>query len=209
MLLVILYRTGLGIAPFGFLGIDVFFVISGYLITDIMTGGCAAATSVSKISIFVGCVGCFRRVRYPVADPDRQYGRADRQRLAEFRAATLRCPRLRSQRRAVAAGQLFQERHRARAVAAHVVAGSRGTILHRAPSGAAHPAATVACVAIVTIGSLGTYVWLYPHSPGAAFYFLPTRAWEIGIGAAYRLAGGVSDRRRPAAGRVADRPRCH
>ena len=32
--------------------------------------------------------------------------------------------------------------------------------------------------------SLAAYLFLYPRSPGVAFYLLPTRAWEIGIGAA-------------------------
>lgn len=33
-----------------------------------------------------------------------------------------------------------------------------------------------------TAASLAAYCWLYPRSPGVAFYLLPTRAWEIGIG---------------------------
>lgn len=39
-------------------------------------------------------------------------------------------------------------------------------------------------IAILTasVASLSAYCWLYPRSPGVAFYLLPTRAWEIGIG---------------------------
>ena len=37
-------------------------------------------------------------------------------------------------------------------------------------------------VAAVTVGSLALYLVFYPRSPGAAFYLLPTRAWELGIG---------------------------
>ena len=37
-------------------------------------------------------------------------------------------------------------------------------------------------VVAVTVASLAAYGYLYPRSPGAAFYLLPTRAWEIGIG---------------------------
>ena len=33
-----------------------------------------------------------------------------------------------------------------------------------------------------TAASLVAYCWMYPRSPGVAFYLLPTRAWEIGIG---------------------------
>lgn len=40
----------------------------------------------------------------------------------------------------------------------------------------------VAGVAAVTLGSLALYLVLYPRSPGAAFYLLPTRAWELGLG---------------------------
>lgn len=35
---------------------------------------------------------------------------------------------------------------------------------------------------IVTLASLALYLTIYPRSPGAAFYLLPTRAWELGIG---------------------------
>lgn len=37
-------------------------------------------------------------------------------------------------------------------------------------------------VAAATLGSLALYLALYPRSPGAAFYLLPTRAWELGLG---------------------------
>jgi peptidoglycan/LPS O-acetylase OafA/YrhL len=39
-----------------------------------------------------------------------------------------------------------------------------------------------AAILTATIASLAAYCWVYPRSPGAAFYLLPTRAWEIGIG---------------------------
>jgi len=39
-----------------------------------------------------------------------------------------------------------------------------------------------AAILTATIASLAAYCWLYPRSPGVAFYLLPTRAWEIGIG---------------------------
>jgi peptidoglycan/LPS O-acetylase OafA/YrhL len=37
-------------------------------------------------------------------------------------------------------------------------------------------------VAAVTLASLALYLVLYPRSPGAVFYLLPTRAWELGLG---------------------------
>lgn len=37
-------------------------------------------------------------------------------------------------------------------------------------------------VAAASLVSLVLYLWLYPRSPGAAFYLLPTRAWELGLG---------------------------
>lgn len=44
--------------------------------------------------------------------------------------------------------------------------------------------------ACLTIASLAGYLWLYPQSPGAAFYLLPTRAWEIGFGTLAALLTG-------------------
>lgn len=37
-------------------------------------------------------------------------------------------------------------------------------------------------VAVITLASLALYLVLYPRSPGATFYLLPTRAWELGLG---------------------------
>lgn len=39
-----------------------------------------------------------------------------------------------------------------------------------------------AIVAILTACSFALWLWLTPRSPSAAFYFLPTRAWELGLG---------------------------
>jgi peptidoglycan/LPS O-acetylase OafA/YrhL len=38
-------------------------------------------------------------------------------------------------------------------------------------------------VALLTIVSLAGCLWLLSRSPSAVFYFLPTRAWELGLGA--------------------------
>jgi len=37
-------------------------------------------------------------------------------------------------------------------------------------------------VAAGSLVSLALYLWPYPRSPGAAFYLLPARAWELGLG---------------------------
>ena len=49
----------------------------------------------------------------------------------------------------------------------------------------------MAAILVGTFASLAAYAWFYPRSPGATFYLLPTRAWEIGLGA---LGARLNDR---------------
>lgn len=43
-------------------------------------------------------------------------------------------------------------------------------------------------VAVSTVLSFGLCVWLGPTMPGATFYLFPTRAWELGVGSLLALA---------------------
>jgi len=53
-------------------------------------------------------------------------------------------------------------------------------------------------IATATVASLAAYGWLYPRSPGVAFYLLPTRAWELGIGVLATFAAAAPRWRRGA-----------
>ena len=62
VLSVIFYHFGQTTFSGGFVGVDVFFVISGYLITNLIINEInqGLAVSISNGSIFAGCAGCFR-----------------------------------------------------------------------------------------------------------------------------------------------------
>lgn len=52
---------------------------------------------------------------------------------------------------------------------------------------------TVVIIGVVTLLSLALAIWTTPRMPAGSFYLLPTRAWELGFGAL--LALGVGPRR--------------
>ena len=62
VLAVFFYHVGIGWMPGGFLGVDVFFVISGYLITSLLLAEVRAAGRVNVLSSGCGARGgCCRR----------------------------------------------------------------------------------------------------------------------------------------------------
>ena len=62
VLLVVLYHAGLPFVPGGFVGVDVFFVISGYLITRLPMREVLAEGSIDLVNFFaVARDGYFRR----------------------------------------------------------------------------------------------------------------------------------------------------
>ena len=186
VLLVILYHTNLGLVPFGFLGVDIFFVISGYLITGIIARGLRAGTFGFEDFYL-------RRVRrlFPAAFVTLT--------LTLIGSVFLLTSSAWQNFAAQLYGALF--------FATNIVlwqqinyfksAAELEPLLHMWSLAVEEQYYLVlpvvlrfvpqrlwgAAIAAITLGSLGGYIWLYPHAPGAAFYLLPTRAWEIGIGA--------------------------
>lgn len=199
VLAVILYHAGLPVAPGGFLGVDVFFVISGFLI-----GGHVLRGLEERRFAF----GAFylRRIRrlIPAA-----YAMGL---LTVLAAAALLTADAHARFTAQALGSL--------AYATNIVLwrqinyfndqSDSEPLLHMWSLAVEEqfylllPLALwllpgrwrAAGVAAGSVISLALYLWLYPRSPGAAFYLLPTRAWELGLGvlAAMLAARGLGQK---------------
>ncbi|SFO48616.1 acyltransferase family protein [Sphingomonas sp. OK281] len=209
VLFVVLFHTGLGIAPSGFVGVDIFFVVSGYLITGNVVRERNAGTL--RIGRFYQ-----RRIRrlWPAA-------------FVTLLATTLAAALLLTP---TAQARFWQQLVGALTFSTNVALWRQINYFH--DSAALEPLLHFwslaveeqyylllpvtlllvphrwwpAMVAAVTLASLAAFLWLYPWSPGAAFYLLPTRAWELGIGSlvacmpvrgrvqrlAYRTAPGLA-----------------
>lgn len=188
---VILYHAGLGLAPGGFLGVDLFFVVSGYLIGGHVLRALADGS-------FGFAAFYLRRVR----------------RLAPAAYAVLLASVL-------AAWALMTGDGHARFTAQALGALTYATnvvlwrqinyfnnsavsepLLHMWSLGIEEQfylllplalwllprRARGGAVLLATATSLAAWLWLYPRSPGAAFYLLPCRAWELGLGVLTAIA---------------------
>lgn len=182
---VILFHSGLGVAPMGFLGVDVFFVVSGFLIGGIVMRQLGDGSFHFRDFYL-------RRVR----------------RLVPAAYTVLTATTLASICLLTPSGyaRFWPQLIGAIGFAGNVVLWRQ--INYFNPSAAVAPLLHMWSLAVEeqfylllplalrwiprrlwltavlfgTAASLAAYTALYPRSPGLAFYLLPTRAWEIGLG---------------------------
>jgi peptidoglycan/LPS O-acetylase OafA/YrhL len=197
--LIVLYHIGFAGLPGGYVGVDVFFVISGFLITGLLireldqTGTLSLrefyarrarrilpASFLVLLVTLVLCFVLFSPVGFWHAAPD-------------IAAAAAYIPNLLFARQVVdyfhparispvihywslGVEEQFYVIYPAFLLVAHRIAARRGP-------------RTAAYVVLATAVSLGLSVGLTPGHPTAAFYLLPTRAWELGAGAMLAFTG--------------------
>jgi len=190
---VILFHAGVRGFSGGFVGVDVFFVISGYLITGILARDIVGA-------------------RYSIAEFYRRRILRILPALAAMLLATtiavpvfLLPPDLPGYARALAATALFASNVE---FYLHTDYFNLGTmvqpLLHTwslaveeqwyivwplvlALAGRRGVAAMAGLALVVTAASFAFALWLLPRDSAAAFYLLPSRAWELGLGAVIAL----------------------
>lgn len=198
---VVLFHYGLAGCPGGFVGVDVFFVISGYLITAIARADLA-------------------RGRFTLG---RFYERRLRRIVPAFAAMLLACGAasffvflpedMRLLGRSVGSAALFGSN-----ILFHRVAGdyfnadnlTLQPLLHTwslaveaqfyllypllllALKG--RPGATAGAIAGIAAASFASSAWGTAHAPAATFYLLPSRAWELLAGSTLALALPARDR---------------
>jgi hypothetical protein len=130
----LLFHAGFPLFGGGFVGVDVFFVISGYLITSIILGDLEAGRSsllafyerrVRRIfpALFAMILVSLALGPYVLLPDD----------LMNLGQSAIRSGAVRVQRPVLARGRLFRHRGGAQAAAPYLVAGGRGAVLPRLP----------------------------------------------------------------------------
>ncbi len=185
VLIVVLFHSGLKIVPSGFLGVDIFFVVSGYLITgNVLRARDAGTLRLGRFYL--------RRIRrlWPAAFVTLMG--------TTVAAALLLTPTAQARFWPQLVGALTFSTNIAlwRQINYFHDSAALEPLLHFWSLAVEEqyylllPVSVVLLprrwwpwvVAAIAIASLAGFLWLYPLSPGAAFYLLPTRAWELGIG---------------------------
>jgi peptidoglycan/LPS O-acetylase OafA/YrhL len=189
VVLVVLFHAQLPVCAGGFVGVDVFFVISGYLITGIITGQIERGTFSllgfyeSRLRRIVPALAVMVGVVFLVC-----YGLG------------LYVDDFQSLRRSVRASLLFYSNVYFRHATGYFdVPAHSQVFLHTWTLGVEAqfyllhpllvafvyrrwPARLTAVLAVVAVASFAVCVWTVRRSPEAAFYLLPSRAWELLVG---------------------------
>lgn len=207
--IVILFHAGLGVLPSGYLGVDMFFVLSGYLITGIILRDRAAAR--------------FRFGRFYLRRARRLLPAAYAMLALTIVAAMLLLTRSFYAR-------FLDQLAGALTMSINMVLWRQINYFH--DSAIFEPLLHMWSLAVeeqfyllmpallmvlpsrrwavvlaaTTLASLTAYLLIYPRAPAAAFYLLPLRAWELGLGSVVATAlprrsrvRGWATRLRPAA----------
>lgn len=186
VLFVLLYHTRLFFTEAGFLGVDIFFVISGFLITGIIRRGLARgdftfgdfyARRARRIlpAAFVTVAACV--VVAPLfltAEVMRDFGQTAFASLAFVSNLSLW-----AQSDYFSSSSALQPLLHMWSLAIEEQFYLFLPLILWAFAARWH----LAMVAVLTIASLALCLWMTEIRPSAAFYLLPTRAWELGIGA--------------------------
>lgn len=199
VVLIVLYHVGLAGLPGGYVGVDVFFVISGFLITGLLvreldqTGTLSLrqfyarrarrilpASFLVLAATLVGCAIFFSPIGLWRAAPDIAASAAyvpnllfARQVVDYFHPARI-SPVIHYW--SLGIEEQFYVFYPAFLLVAHRIAARRGP-------------RTVAYVGLATVVSLALSVGVTSAHPTASFYLLPMRAWELGAGALLAFAG--------------------
>jgi peptidoglycan/LPS O-acetylase OafA/YrhL len=212
---VVLYHAHVGILRGGFTGVDVFFVISGYLITGLLWqelqgrgrisfagfyGRRARRLLPAAISVIVATAIAARYLMPPlVLSSVAKDGLASALYVANYRFASTGTNYLNPAGSVVSPFQhywsLGVEEQFYIVWPLLLLAGSlawryRGRYQHGSgtPNGQPSRPSAMAALAAVTVGSFFLSLWLTHANQPWAFFSLPTRAWELGLGGLLALA---------------------
>ncbi len=204
VLAVVLFHVGVGPITGGFVGVDVFFVISGYLITTLLVREHAKHGRISLLDFYA------RRIRrlfpalavvvlltviagYFVLLPVKEQPALARSvYMTAIYLSNLHFQRETNDYFAGPAAEqpllhtwsLAVEEQYYLVWPAILI----GLLWLATKTGAERRRIILAGLGLLACGSLGLSIWWTRTAPGAAFYHLPARAWELGLGAIVAVA---------------------